>query len=49
MITRDAGDKIRKAIDGKHARIIVSPLGKQGFVFGRGNQQISSRVIKKLV
>lgn len=49
IIARDAGEKeIINAIDGKNARIIVSPLGKQGFIFGRGNQQISSRVIKKV-
>ena len=32
----------------KKARIIISPLGCQGFIFGRGNQQISSEVIKKV-
>ncbi|MFQ6088394.1 MAG: ATP-NAD kinase family protein [Candidatus Methanofastidiosia archaeon] len=32
----------------KRAKIIVSPIGAQGFVFGRGNQQISSKVIKKI-
>jgi predicted polyphosphate/ATP-dependent NAD kinase len=30
------------------ARIVVSPIGAQGFIFGRGNQQISSRVIEKV-
>ena len=49
IISSDVNEKeILEATKGKVAQIIVTPIGGQGFIFGRGNQQISSRVIRQI-
>lgn len=47
---KSAGSDLNEArllhlIQGKKAKIITGIIGRQGYIFGRGNQQISSRVI----
>jgi predicted polyphosphate/ATP-dependent NAD kinase len=49
IIRSDANEQqILEALRGKAAKIIVTPIGGQGFIFGRGNQQISAKVIRKV-
>ncbi|MEM2936950.1 MAG: ATP-NAD kinase family protein [Candidatus Bathyarchaeia archaeon] len=48
IIVKDANEKqILEHIRGKKAQIIVTPIGGQGFIFGRGNQQISPKVLRQ--
>ncbi len=49
IIAKDVSEKqILQAVNGKSAQIIVTPIGGQGFIFGRGNQQISAKVISQV-
>jgi len=47
VLARDAGEAEILAALGESNRAVVSPIGGQGFVFGRGNDQISPAVIRR--
>jgi len=49
LMAKDVNEKqILKKIKGRNAQIIVTPIGGQGFIFGRGNLQISPAVIRQV-
>jgi predicted polyphosphate/ATP-dependent NAD kinase len=49
IVEKDVNEKqILQALNGKPAKIIVTLIGGQGFIFGRGNQQISPKVIRQV-
>jgi predicted polyphosphate/ATP-dependent NAD kinase len=49
LVASDADEKtlLDLAESYPETRIIVSPIGAQGFILGRGNQQISAAVVRK--
>ena len=52
LIARDVSETQLLALLDEHddgrVRIVVTPIGGQGYLFGRGNQQISARVIERV-
>ncbi|NLL81423.1 MAG: ATP-NAD kinase family protein [Tissierellia bacterium] len=47
ILVKDANEtEILETVKNNNTRIIVTPIGGQGYIFGRGNQQLSPRVIK---
>jgi predicted polyphosphate/ATP-dependent NAD kinase len=47
VLVRDASEAEILDYLGEENVVVVSPIGGQGFVFGRGNQQISPAVIRR--
>jgi predicted polyphosphate/ATP-dependent NAD kinase len=49
VVALDVGEaRLLELIENQPAKIIVTPIGGQGFLFGRGNQQIGPRVLQKV-
>jgi predicted polyphosphate/ATP-dependent NAD kinase len=49
LIARDVThSQLLRLLETMPAQIIVTPIGGQGFLFGRGNQQIGPEVIRKI-
>ncbi|MFO7952571.1 MAG: ATP-NAD kinase family protein [Bacillota bacterium] len=49
LIASDVNEKqLLELIEGRPAKIVVTVIGGQGYIFGRGNQQISAKVIKRV-
>jgi len=50
IISKDLGEKEILQLLKKYSKvkIIITPIGSQGFIFGRGNQQFSEKVLKRV-
>ncbi|MBD3227306.1 MAG: ATP-NAD kinase [Candidatus Lokiarchaeota archaeon] len=49
LVAKDVNEKeLLNILDDNPVKIVVSPIGRQGIIFGRGNLQISPKVIKRV-
>jgi predicted polyphosphate/ATP-dependent NAD kinase len=49
LVKEDANETdLLEFLETRPSKVIVTPIGGQGFIFGRGNQQISPKVLKKV-
>jgi predicted polyphosphate/ATP-dependent NAD kinase len=49
LVAADVNEsQLLELLQGRKAKIVVTPIGGQGYIFGRGNQQISPKVIEKV-
>jgi predicted polyphosphate/ATP-dependent NAD kinase len=50
VIAKDVNEReLARLLDGrKKAKIVVTVIGQQGYVFGRGNQQVSPEIIRRV-
>jgi len=49
LIAKDVNEtQLSTLIKGRKAKIVVTVIGGQGYIFGRGNQQISTEIITKI-
>jgi predicted polyphosphate/ATP-dependent NAD kinase len=50
LVAADVDEKtlLDLAVREKEVRIILSPIGAQGFILGRGNQQISAKIVRRI-